>query len=81
MNRQIKGIPGDVVVVMTDRVEDNRLQWCADVCADLMGVFSVGRTLTLVIGRFGCVCAAVGCCNWLTGCAVIFVVVRGVWIG
>ena len=40
MYRQIKGIPGDVVVVMTDRVEDNRLQRCADACEDLMGVFS-----------------------------------------
>ena len=25
--------------------------------------------------------ASVGCCDWLTGCAVIFVAVRGVWIG
>ena len=32
MNRRIKGIQGDVVVVMTDRVEDNRLQRCADAC-------------------------------------------------
>ena len=63
MNRQIKGIPGDVVVVMTDRVEDNRLQRCADACEDLMGVFSMGRTLTLAIGRFGCVRASVDCCD------------------
>ena len=63
MNRPIKGIPGDVVVVMTNRVEDNRLQRCVDVCEDLMGVFSAGRTLTLVIGRFGCVRASVGFCD------------------
>ena len=50
MNRHIKGIPGDVVVVMTDRVEDNRLQWCTDAREDLMGLFSAGRTLTLAIG-------------------------------
>ena len=81
MNQQIKGNPGDVVVVMTNRVEDNRLQRCADACEDLMGVFSVGRTLTLVIGWFGCVRASVGCSDWLTGCAVIFVAVRRVWLG
>ena len=60
MNRQIKGIQGDVVVVMTDWVEDNRLQRCVDACEDLMGVFSAGRTPTLAIGRFGCVHASVG---------------------
>ena len=53
-NRLIKGMQGDVVVVMTDRVEDNRLQRCADACEDLMGVFSAGRIPTLVIGWFGC---------------------------
>ena len=81
MNRRIKGIQGDVVVEMTDRVDDNRLQRCADACEDLMGVFSVGRTRTLVIGRLGCVCASVGCCDCLKGCAVIFVTSGGVWIG
>ena len=80
MNRRIKRIQGDVVV-MTDRVEDNRLQRCADACEDLMGVFSAGRIPTLVIGRFGYVRASVGCCDWLKGCAVIFVTVGGVWIG
>ena len=44
MNRRIKGIQGNVVVAMTDRVEDNRLQRCADACEDLMRVFSAGRT-------------------------------------
>ena len=72
---------GDVVVVMTDRVEDNGLQRCADACEDLMGVFSAGRIPTPVIDRFGCVRASVGCCDWLKGCAVIFVAVGGVWIG
>ena len=75
MNRRIKGIHGDVVVVMTDRVEDNGLQWCADACEDLMGVFSAGRIPTLVIGRFSCVRALGGCCDWLKGCAVIFIAV------
>ena len=60
MNRRIKGIQCDVVVEMTDRVDDNRLQWCADTCEDSMGVFSAGRTPTLVIGRFGCVHTSVG---------------------
>ena len=81
MNRRIKGIQGEVVVVMTDRVEDNRLRRCADACEDLMGVFSAGRIPTLVIGQFGCVRTSVGCCDWLKGCAVIFVAVGGVWIG
>ena len=81
MNRRIKGIQGDVVVMMTERVEDNRLQRYADVCEDLMGVFSVGGTPTLIIGRFSCVRASVSCCDWLKGCAVIFVAVGGVWIG
>ena len=30
----IKGNQGDVVVEVTDRVDDNRLQPCADVCED-----------------------------------------------
>ena len=81
MNRRIKGIHGDVVVVMTDRVEDKGLQQCADTCEDLMGVFSAGRIPTLVIGRFSCVRASGGCCDWLKGCAVIFVAVGQVWIG
>ena len=42
---------------------------------DLMGIFSAGRILTLVIGRFGCVRASVGCCDWRKGCTVIFVAV------
>ena len=59
MNQRIKGIQGDVVVVMTDRVEDNRLRRCADACEDLMWVFSVGRIPTLghwsvrLCARFG----------------------------
>ena len=81
MNPRIKGIQSDIVVVMTDRVEYNRFQRCMDACEDLMAVFSAGRTPTLVIGQFGCVRASVGCCDWLKGCAVIFVAVRGVWIG
>ena len=76
MNRRIKGIKGNVVSVMTDRVEENKLQRCADVGEDLMGIFSTGRILTLVIGRFGCVRASVGCCDWRKGCAVIFVAVE-----
>ena len=80
MNRRIKRIQGDVVVVMTDKVEDNRLQRCADACEVLMGVFSAGRIPTLVIGQFGYVRASVGCCDWLNGCAVIFIAVGGVWI-
>ena len=80
MNRRIKGIQGHVVIVMTDRVENNMLQRCADACEDWMGVFSAGRIPTLVIGQFGCVCASVGCCDWLKGCAVIFVADGGVWI-
>ena len=70
MNRRIKRIQRYVVVVMTGRVEDNRLQRCADVCEVSMGVFSAGRIPTLVIGSFGYVHASVGCCDWLKGCAV-----------
>ena len=81
MNRWIKGIQGDVVVEMTNRVDDNRPQRCADACEDSLGVFSAGRTPTLVIGRFSCVHASVGCCDWLKGCTVIFVTAGGVWIG
>ena len=46
-----------------------------------MGVFSGGRIPTLVIGKFGCVRASVGCCDWLKGCAVIFITVGVFWIG
>ena len=77
MNRRIKGMQGDVVVEMTDRVDDNRLQRCADACEDSLGVISAGGTPTLVIGRFGCVRASVGCCDWLKGCAVIVVAAKG----
>ena len=61
------------MVKIIDRVNDNRPQRCADACEDSLGVFSMGRTPTLVIDRFGCVRASVGCCDWLKGCAVIFV--------
>ena len=44
------------MVEMTDRVDDNRLQRCADACAGSLEVFSVGRAPILVIGRF-VVCA------------------------
>ena len=81
MNRQIKGIQGDVLVEMADGVDDNGLQRCADACEDSMGVFSARRTPTLVIGRFGCVHASIGCYDWLKGCAIIFVAAGGVWIG
>ena len=78
MNRQIKGIQGDVVVEMTDRVDDNRLQQCADTCEGSLMVFSAERTPILVTG---CVRTLVGCSDWLKGCAVIFVSAGGVWIG
>ena len=39
MNRQIKGIQGDAVVDMTNRVDDNRLQRCADTCEGSLGFF------------------------------------------
>ena len=32
MNQQFKGVQGNVKVGMTDRVENNRLQWCAGGC-------------------------------------------------
>ena len=38
MNQQIKGIQGDVVE-MTDRVDANRLQRCADACEGSLGYF------------------------------------------
>ena len=66
------------MVDMTDRVDDNRLQQCADVCDGSLGVFFAGRTPILVIGQFGCVCASVGCSDWLKGCSVIFVVAGAV---
>ena len=71
MNQQIKGIHGDAVVEMTDRVDDNRLQRCADACESSLGFFSAGRTQIPVIARFGCVRASVGCSDWLKGCTAI----------
>ena len=72
MTRQIKEDKGDVVVEMTDRNDNNRLQQCAGVCGTSLGVLSAGRIPILVIGQFGCVRGSVGCSDWLRVCVVIF---------
>ena len=72
MKRHIKEVQGDVVVVMPDRDDNNRLQRCAEWRGSSLGVFSVGRIPILVIGQFGCVSGSVGYSDWLHGCAVIF---------
>ena len=73
MKRWIKRNQGDVVVEVTVRVDDNRPQRCADACEDSLGIFSVGKNPTLVIGRFCWGRTSVGFCDWLKGCKVIFV--------
>ena len=81
MNQQFKGVQGDVIVEMTDRVESNRLQRCVGGCRSSLVHCPVGRIPFRVIGRFGCGRVSVGCSDWLHGCAVPFISARGVRIG
>ena len=81
MNQQFKGVQGDVIVEMTDRVENNRLQRCAGGCRSSLVHCPVGRIPFQVIGRFGCGRVSVGCSDWLHGCAVLFISAGGVRIG
>ena len=63
MARQIKG---SVVVMMTDRNDNNSLQRCACVCGTSLGVLSVGRIpIIRVIVRIGSGGGPVGCSDWL----------------
>ena len=55
MKRQIKEVQGDVVVEMTDKDDNNRLQRCAEGRGSSLGVFSAGKIPILEIGQFGCV--------------------------
>ena len=58
-------IKGSVVVVMTDRDDNNRLQQCAFVRGTSLGVLSAGRIPIMVINRIGCGGGPVDCSDWM----------------
>ena len=60
--RQINGF---VMVMMTDRNDNNSLQRCACVRGTSLGVLSAGRIPIMGIGRIGCGGGPVGCSDWL----------------
>ena len=64
-------IKGSVVVVMTDRNDNNRLQRCACVRGTSLGVLSAGRIPIMVIGRISCGGGPVDCSDWMRVCGAV----------
>ena len=61
MNQQFKGVQGDVIVGMTNRVKNNRLKWCAGGCHCSLVHCPVDRIPIRVIGWFDYGRVSVGC--------------------
>ena len=78
MTRQIKG---SVVVMMTDRNDNNSLQRCACVSGTSLGVLSAGRIPNMVIGWIGCGGGPVGCSDRLRVHGAVVISPGGVRIG
>ena len=57
-------IKGSVVVVMTDRDENDSPQRCACMRGTSLGVLSTGRIPIMVIGRIDCGGGPVDCSDW-----------------
>ena len=74
-------IKGSVMVVMTDRNDNNRLQWCACVRGTLLGVLSAGRIPIILIGRISCGGGPVDCSDWMRVRGVVDFSPGGIRIG